>query len=313
MRIVVVGAGGVGGLVGGLLAHAGDEVAFVARGAQLSALRERGLRVECPRATFELPHVEAAPDPRALRPADVVLVAVKSWQVAEVAASIHPLLAQGGYVVPLENGVDAAATLARELGEDRVAGGFCAMLAWLEAPGLVRHAGETLRVVVGERAGGGSARLDALVERLRAAKIDAAIAPDIEAAVWEKFVFIAAFGAVAAASRAAAAVVRELPETRALLVEAMEEIAQLARSRGVRLADDAVQRALAQVDGLPRAATASMQRDIQAGRPSELLDQVGAVVRLAAESGVPVPVNGYLLATLMPQERAARGTRTPEA
>jgi 2-dehydropantoate 2-reductase len=313
MRIVVVGAGGVGGLVGGLLAHAGDEVAFVARGAQLAALRERGLRVECPRATFELPHVEAAADPKELRPADVVLVAVKSWQVAEIAAAIHPLLTSGGYVVPLENGVDAAATLARELGDDRVAGGFCAMLAWLEAPGRVRHAGETLRVVVGERAGGGSARLDALVEHLRAAKVDAAIAPDIEAALWEKFVFIAAFGAVAAASRAAAAVVRELPETRSVLVAAMEEIAQLARSRGVRLADGAVQRALAQVDGLPRAATASMQRDIQAGRPSELLDQVGAVVRLAAESGVPVPVNGYLLATLLPQERAARGGSTPEA
>lgn len=295
-------------MVGGLLARAGTEVAFVARGRQLEALRGAGLRVESPRGTFQLSRVEVAEDASELPPADVVLVTVKSWQVAEVAPRLAPLLRPTGFVVPLENGVDAADTLVSVLGESRVAGGFCAMLAWLESPGFVKHAGAVLRVVLGERAGGGSERLRALAAQLSAAGVDVEVVEDIAAAAWEKFLFIASFGAVAAAGRAPAGVVRELPETRALLVAAMEEVATLARARGVRLDRDAVARAMAVVDALPPSATASMQRDIQAGRPSELEDQSGAIVRMAREHGLAAPVHGALFTALLPQERAARGS-----
>jgi 2-dehydropantoate 2-reductase len=196
------------------------------------------------------------------------------------------------------------------LGESRVAGGLCAMLAWLETPGFVRHAGETLRVVLGERnAPGTSPRLERLAQQLTAAKIDALLADDIEAASWEKFLFIAAFGAVAAATRAPAGVVRALPETRAVLSAALEEVASLATARSVRLHPAAVIRALAMVDALPADATASMQRDIQAGRPSELQDQVGAIVRMARAAGVNTPTCELLFAALLPQELAARGTQ----
>jgi 2-dehydropantoate 2-reductase len=309
MRIVIVGAGGVGGLVGGLLAHSGADVAFVARGRQLEALKTNGLRVESPRATFHLKSVEAAADPAELPPADVVMVAVKSWQVAEIAASLEPLVATGGYVVPLQNGVEAASTLVAALGEERVAGGLCAMLAWLEAPGLIKHAGRTLRIVLGERnhqRGGASVRLTALAQQLRAAHIDVELSDDIEAAAWEKFLFIAPFGAVAAVTRVPAGIVRSVPESRALLEKAMNEVAAVARARGVRLRSEAVGGALAQVDALLPDATASMQRDIQAGRPSELQDQVGAIVRMARERSVEVPANEFLLAALLPQELNAR-------
>jgi 2-dehydropantoate 2-reductase len=306
MRIAMVGAGGVGALLGGLLARGGSEVAFVARGASLEALRDRGLSVNSPRGIFHLRDVEVSDDPAALAPADAVLVAVKGWQVREVAPRLAPLLRPDGFAVPLENGVEAADELARALGEDRVAGGLCHMLAWLEAPGAVRHVGELLRVTMGERRGGGSARLDHLARALRAASADAVVADDIAAATWEKFLFISSFGGVGAVTRSPVGAYRAVPETRALLVAAMEEVAALARARGVRLATDAVARAMATVDQLPADATASMQRDIQAGRPSELGDQTGAIVRLARESSVPTPVHGFLLASLLPQERAAR-------
>lgn len=306
MRIVVVGVGGVGGLVGGLLAKSGAKVAFLARGEQLHAMREHGLRVESARGSFTLQPVEVSDDPAQLAPADAVLVAVKAWQVAEIAKSLAPLRAPNGFFVPLQNGVEAAPTLARTLGAEHVVGGFCAMLAWKAGPGLIKHEGDNLRVVVGERPSGTSQRLVRLVAQLRAAQIDAELDSNIEKALWEKFVFIAAFGAVAAASRAPASVVRSLPETRALLSAAMEEVASLARQRGVDLDEDVVERALAHVDGLVPHATASMQRDIQAGRRSELQEQTGAVVRLAKELGVPVPVHEFLWATLFPQELAAR-------
>ena len=306
MRIVVVGAGGVGGVVGGLLARAGADVAFVARGAQLAALREHGLRVESALGTFHLDEVEVAEDPATLAPADAVLVAVKGWQVAELAPKLTPLLAPGGFAVPLENGVDAADALARALGGDRVAGGLCHMLAWVEAPGVVRQAGAILRVTMGERRGGSSPRLEALARVLREAGVEAAVSGDVEAAAWEKLAFIAAFGGVGAVTRAPVGVARKVPETRALLASAMEETVAVGRARGVRLGDEVVSRAMAIIDGLPPDATASMQRDIQAGRPSELMDQNGAVVRKGREAGVPVPVHAFLLAALLPQEEAAR-------
>jgi 2-dehydropantoate 2-reductase len=307
MRVVVVGAGGVGGLVGGLLARSGVEVGFVARGAQLAALREHGLRVESARGSFHLERVDVSEDPAALAPADAVLVAVKGWQVGELAPRLAPLLSGGGgFAVPLQNGIEAADTLARSLGEDRVVGGLCHLSAWVESPGLVHHMGDVLRVTIGERRGGKSPRVELLAEALRAANMDVLVSDDIDVAVWEKFLFIAPFGAVGAVTRAPIGVVRTVPETRALVTSSMEEIAALARARGVRLDPKAVAKALAILDGFPPAVTASMQRDIQAGRPSELLDQTGVVVRMGREAGVAVPVNAFLLAALLPQEQAAR-------
>jgi 2-dehydropantoate 2-reductase len=307
MRFIMVGAGGVGGLIGGLLQRSGQEVAFLARGRQLQALREGGLHVQSPRATFHLPRVEASDDPAALPPGDVVLVATKGWQVPEVAAGLASLLKPDGVAVPLENGVEAAGHLAAALGEARVAGGLCFLLSRVEAPGRIQHMGEALRVTVGERAGPTSSpRLEALCAALKAASVDVALAPDIDVALWDKFLFIEPFGAVGAVTRSPLGVFRTRRESRELLVSAMDEVATLARGLGVRLPADAVARALQAVDRMPAEATASMQRDIMAGRPSELGDQTGAVIRLSRAAGLALPVHAFLWAALLPQEDAAR-------
>jgi 2-dehydropantoate 2-reductase len=306
MRVVVIGAGGVGGLIGGLLARSGTEVAFVARGEHLAAMRAGGLRVDSPRASFTVAPVQASEDPAQLGTADVVLVAVKGWQVREVAPRLEPLFGEGTFAVPLENGVEAASDLARVLGEERVAGGLCHMLSWVEAPGRIRHVGQILRVTLGERRGGSSPRVEALAAALRAAEIDVVVSGNVDAATWEKFLFIEPFGAVGAVTRAPIGVTRSVPETRQLLVAAMNEVASLARARGVDIASDAVASALELVDKLPADGTASMQRDIAAARPSELFDQTGAVVRLGKESAQPVPIHACLYASLLPQEQAAR-------
>jgi 2-dehydropantoate 2-reductase len=306
MRIAMVGAGGVGGVFGGLLARSGQEVSFLARGRTLEAVRDRGLRVSLASETFEV-RPAAAGDAAAIGPVDAVLVAVKSWQVREVAPSLGPLLGAGTVVVPLQNGVTAAEELAAALGDGPVAGGLCWVLAWQEAPGAVRSTGAPLRVLLGERAGGPAPRLEPLAAALRAAGIDAAVTPDVQGALWEKFMFIDPLGSVGAVTRAAVGVVRSLPETRALLAAAVAEVERLARARGVDLPADAVARTLARVDALPPDGTASMQRDVLAGRRSELDEQTGAVVALAEAAGVPVPVHRVLLAALLPQERLARG------
>jgi 2-dehydropantoate 2-reductase len=309
MRIAVIGAGGVGGLLAALLARDGNEVSVVARGAQLEAIRARGLQVSSPLGDFTQ-RVATGADPGALAPADAVLVAVKAWQLAEVAPTLAPLLSGGGVAVPLQNGVEAADRLAAALGSERVAGGIVNVLAWIEGPGVIRHLGGVPRIVVGElgdRASAPSARLEALAAALSHAGAEAKLSTDMERVSWEKFLLIEPWGAISAVARAPLGVVRGIPETRALLVTAMEELATLARARGVRLAPDATGSALALLDGVTPEATASMQRDIGAGRPSELEDQTGAVVRLARVARLAVPVHEVLLAALLPQEAAARG------
>ncbi len=305
MRVAVAGAGGVGGLFGALLARAGEQVAFVARGRQLEAIRRGGLRVESPLGSFSV-RAPAEADPAALGPADAVVVAVKTWQVKEIAPRLRPLVGPAAVVVPMENGVEAPGELRAALGAGPVAGGLCHVLAWVEEPGLVRHVGPAPSVTLGELAGGGSERLEKLAAAMRGAGIEASVVEDVEAALWEKFLFIDPFGSVGAAARSPVGEILSTPETREVLAAAVREVEALARARGVRLAAGSVERTLARLEALPPAATASMQRDLQAGRPSELHEQTGAVVRLARAAGVPVPVHQALYAALLPQERRAR-------
>lgn len=302
MRIGIVGAGGVGGLAAGLLARAGHDVAVVARGATADAIRARGVRVDSPLGSFDA-RVELV-DARDLD-TEVVLVAVKTWQVADAARS----LGRAALVVPLENGVDAADECVDALGAERVAGGLCHMLSWIAEPGSVKHVGAPPRFTFGAWRTRLAGRLDSLVSALSGAGADAKIVDDFPAALWEKFLFIASFGGVGAVTRATAAELRGIPETRAMLVAAFEEVGAVAAAKGVALPSDVVARTVAYVDALPADATASLQRDVVAGRPSEIASLSGAVARVGVELGVATPVHAAIYAALLPMERAARSER----
>jgi 2-dehydropantoate 2-reductase len=308
VRIAVFGTGGVGGYFGGRLAQAGEEVVFIARGPHLEAIRRDGLRVESPEGDFVVHPANATDEPRTAGSVDAVLLGVKAWQVREAARALAPLLADGGFVVPLQNGLEAADELAAELGPERVLGGVCKISSYLARPGTIRHVGVSPRVEFGERDGRRSDRVDRLRAAFEKAPGVAVGTPgDITAVVWEKFLFIAPLSGVGAVTRMPAGVIRVVPESRNLLEGAMREVFDLGRARGVGLRKDAVARTLSYVDGLPAESTASMQRDILEGRPSELDYQTGAVVRLGRQSGVPVPVNEFIYQSLLPGERRARG------
>jgi 2-dehydropantoate 2-reductase len=312
MRIAIVGTGGVGGVFGGLLAHAGHDVAFVARGENLSAIRASGLRLHGPWGT-RVVHPAAAEEPAGLAggaPFDAVLVCVKAGQVREIAPGLGPIVGERTVVVPLQNGVEAAGVLAAELGPERVAGGLCHVFAWREGPGEVRTTGTPLQITLGELDGPPSPRLERLAAAIRDSGAAAVLATDVVAAAWEKFLFIDPFGSVGSVTRAPIGATRSEPRTRELLVAAAEEVAAVARARGVALPPDAVARTLARYDELPAEATASMQRDVAAGRPSELHEQTGAVVRLGEAAGASIPVHRVLYAALLPQEAAARRGRS---
>ena len=306
MRIGIVGAGGVGGLIAGLLARAGHDVAVVARGKTREALREGRLRVDSPLGVFDA-RVEAG-SPEELSPVDAALVAVKTWQVAEVAAALGPMLGSDTIVVTLQNGVDAPDQCAAVLGPTRVYGGICHVLSWIVEPGSVKHVAAPPRVTMGAWRSAVDDRVRVLTRALESAGVQARVADDFPAALWDKFLFIASWGGVGAITRSGAATLRALPQTRQLLVGAFEEIRALAVAKGVALRPDAVPRALALVDLLPGDSIASLQRDIVAGRPSEIEALSGAAARIGAELGVPVPIHATIHAALLPQEQAARAT-----
>jgi 2-dehydropantoate 2-reductase len=214
----------------------------------------------------------------------------------------------GSFVVPLQNGVEAADELAAELGGQRVVGGLCKILSYMAGPGRIRHAGVAPRIEFGERDGRRSERVDRLRAAFeKAAGVSVATPADILVALWEKFLFIAPLSGVGAVTRMPAGVLRSVPEGREMLESAMKEIFDLARARGIGLQTDAVARTMSYIDSLPADGTASMQRDILEGRPSELDYQTGAVVRLGREARVPVPVNEFIYRALLPGERRARG------
>jgi 2-dehydropantoate 2-reductase len=304
--IAVVGAGGVGGLLAAMLARGGNDVRILARGAALTAILERGLRISGPGDEDTVPIRRAADDAGALGPADIVIVAVKTWQLAELGPRLAPLVGERTLVVPMQNGVEAADILARALGDDHVLGGVCRVIAWAERPGEIHWIGPSPSLTIGARTPGQQAVVDGCAAVLRTEGIEVVVAHDIARAVWLKLLFLAPFGAVGAVERAPIGRLRHDASARDRLEGAMREIAALATARGVRMPPDAVAVAMSRLDELPDDATTSMHRDIIAGRPSELDELIGAVVRLGRDAQIATPVSAELYAQLEALERRAR-------
>lgn len=306
MRIAVFGTGGVGGYFGGRLAQTGEDVIFIARGEHLRAIKANGLRVDSRDGDFVIYPAAATDNVGDVGQVDLVVVGVKAWQVSEAARAMKPLVGPNTTVLPLQNGVDAAAQLVDTLGPDHVIGGLCRIVSFVVEPGHIRHAGFAPSVIIGELDNKRTERVATIEQLFKRAGVDITIATDIQVALWTKFLFIASFSGVGAIADAPAGVIRTDPQRRKQMISAMQEIYALAHARGINLPPDSIDKVMASVDGLPDDATSSMQRDIAAGKASELEAQNGAVVRMAREAGIEVPTHSLIYQTLRPLEEKAR-------
>ena len=307
MRIAVVGAGGVGGYFGGRLSESGQDVTFVARGKHGDAIRRDGLRVKSINGDFVVKPARVTDSSSSVGTADLVIVGVKAWQLAEISRALLPMLGADTIVMPLQNGVEAAGQLAEVLGKDHVVGGLCKIITAVDAPGCIVHSGIDPLIAVGELDGSTSGRIDWLRDLFRQANVKVEVPKDIRISLREKFLLIAPWSGLAALTRIPIGILRDLPETRDLLERAMCEVQALASAHRIDLASDIVSTTLAFIDGVPPEGTASMQRDIAAGRPSELESMNGAVVRLGRINGTDTPVNAFVYDCLRPLELVARG------
>ena len=300
MRIAVMGAGGVGGYFGARLAQAGHDVAFVARGRHLAAMRERGLAVSSALGDVHLPKPAVTDNPATLPPADIVLFAVKLWDTESAAEAIRPLVAHDGVVVPFQNGVGSVERIGAIVGAERVLGGVAQIAATIAEPGVIGHTGTMARLRFGAVLPAQQPAAEALLAACTGAGIDAELVADIRRALWEKFVFLAAFSGLTSVARQPIGVLRADPDLRAALEAAMREAWTVGRAQGIALADDFIAQLMKFTDGLPAEMKSSMLNDLVAGNRLEAPWLCGAVARMAAAAGVAAPVNSTLYATLKP-------------
>ncbi len=300
MRIAIMGTGGVGGYYGGLLSQKGQEVIFIARGAHLQAMRAQGLHVKSIHGDFLVSPAQATDDPAEVGPVDLILFTTKTYHTDVAAQAIKPLVGKETVVVPLQNGIDAAERLGAYVGREHLVGGVTWLSAAIEAPGVIGQYSQFRRVVLGEFDGKMTARLKTIYETLQATGITVELSADILKVLWTKFVFISAISALGSLTRATIGEYRQVPETREVLTEALAEVAALAQARGVTLAGDLVDKTLEFIDNAAPDMKTSMQRDVEAGRPSELESMIGVVPRLGRQTGVSTPVLRLAYAVLKP-------------
>jgi 2-dehydropantoate 2-reductase len=300
MRITVFGAGGVGGYFGAKLAAAGNDVAFIARGAHLASMRRDGLRIESAGGDISVRAVVATDDPSSLAPVDVVMLCVKLWDVEQAAAQVAPLVGRHGVVIAFQNGIDSTEILSRAIGDAHVLGGVAYIAAAIRAPGVIAHTGSMAKLRVGTFDDRLQDRANAFVGACTSAGIDAEVAPDIRRAIWEKFVFLTALSGVTALSRQPVGEVRSDPDLRAAFAAAMKETVALGRARNVALPDDFLPKQMRAIDGLPAEMRSSMQNDLLAGRRLEAPWLCGRVAELSAAAGIAAPVNATIYAGLKP-------------
>ncbi len=299
MRILVIGSGAVGSLYGGWLLAGGGDVGFVARGARFDQLVRDGLVI---RGESELlfPKVKVVQQATDLPPADVLIFAVKLYDLESAARAAADAVASNGLVVGLQNGVDSAERLGTVFDPAQVMTGPVYSAATLQPDGVVRYGGSRNDVAIGSVSGAVHPHARRLVEIWRKAGVEASIAADIRSTLWTKFLFLATNAALTCLSRQSAGVVYHDPLLLDLAERSIAEIAAVGRAEGVRLLPGAEADALAILRNFPPDVVASMRQDLDAGRRLELEGISGTIVRLGRKHGIATPVHDVAYACLKP-------------
>lgn len=310
MRVLVMGAGGVGGYFGARLAQSGCDVSFVARGRHLEAMQSSGLRVESLLGDVHLPYVSVSSDPADFGLVDLVLFGVKLWDTKEAARLLQPVIAENSAVVSFQNGVMKDDILKDILGPSHVVGGACYIAAAIVEPGLIRHTGTMQRLVFGEYDGKESTRVRQFRDACRAAQIDVSVDSFIERTIWEKFVFLVGLSGTTSLARTPIGAIRSNPRARTFLHDTMQEVVEVGRAQGVTLAPGYARNRLDFIDTLPASMSSSMHGDLERHGRLELEWLSGDVVHRGQSLGIDTPCNRAVFDILSVH---SQGLSTPAA
>ncbi len=303
MKFAVYGTGGVGGYFGGKLAHAGNEVWFLARGAHLAAMKTNGLRIRSTDGTFVVPPGTMTGDPAEAGPVDVVLFCVKSHDTENVARRLTPLLHRDTIVISLQNGIDNEQKIQRIITSGTVYGGVANIYSTITVPGEVSEIGGPKMVIFGSLDPAVAARDPQgkrILDVMLAAGIRAELSPDIMTALWKKFIFITAVGGTTALTRLTLGEILAVDETRSMLVNAMRETEAIAKAKGARIEPLFLDGVLETLKRFNNNTRSSLHYDLTHEKPMEVETLSGTVVRLGRELGIPTPTHAVIYASLLP-------------
>jgi 2-dehydropantoate 2-reductase len=306
MNIVIYGTGGVGGYFGTRLVQAGNNVTFIARGKHLEAIQQKGLQLKSIKGDYLVKPANVTDTISEVKDIDLVLICVKTWQLAEVAEKIKPVLSENTIVISLLNGVENVAILCKVIAKKHVLGGLCKVISKIEDYGVINHISYEPTIIFGELNNKKTNRALLLGKTFVAAGIKTELAEDIQVAIWTKFLFISTISAIGALTRATLGEMITIPEVKKMMRKTAEEIAAIAKEKGVNLPEETIENQFKIINNQPYDATSSLQRDILDGKPSELEAQNGAIVKMGIELGIPTPVNDFIYYSLLPQEIKAR-------
>ena len=300
MKIATMATGGIGGFLAARLAKAGHEVATIARGAHLAAIRGNGLTLEASDGTVTATPWKATDDPAEVGPVDAVIFGIKGNDLDSAAEACRPMLGPETIVVPFLNGVEAAERLAGILPPENVGNGVAYISTTISAPGVIRQTGEFNTFVFAERDSSTSPRIQNLRDAINEAGSNAPPIKDIERELWKKFVLFAAVSGVTSAARCTMGDIVGNAALSDVLRAAVAETATLGLARGVALPETIAEDTWATVQQMPPMMRASTAIDLEKGRPLEIDWLSGAVDRLSKAAGLDAPVNRMLWALLSP-------------
>ncbi|HBS88177.1 MAG: 2-dehydropantoate 2-reductase [Bacteroidetes bacterium GWF2_38_335] len=308
MKIAIIGAGGVGGYFGARMAKAGFDVTFLARGEHLKAIKKNGLTVKSISGDFHLNNVKATDNIQDLKEIDLVILAVKAWQIKEIRDDIKTIIHSNSTIIPLQNGVLATEELMESIDKSNILGGLCRIISKIEAPGVINHFGVTPAIVFGELNKSDSERTRNLKTIFDKAEIGSKISNDIESEIWKKFIAICVSGLLAV-TKTTYGELRELRETRQMMIDLLNEIYLISQKAGVAIESGFVEKSVSFIETFPYDSTSSLTRDVWEGRPSEIDYQNGTVIKLGEKYGVETPVNRFIYNCILPSELKARGLK----
>jgi len=297
MRILVYGAGAVGGFFGGLLARAGEDVRFVARGAQLDSLRTSGLTIDSTLlGAIRLPALAAVGSAREAGPADLILVCVKTHQLPAILDDLASAVENGTVIVPLQNGVEADEVLSSRFPENTVLPAVVYVGATVEAPGVVRHVAAGT-IGIGAIRSQDEAVLPEIREVLARTGQPVHVSRDIQRERWHKLMWNAAFNSVSAVTGREPAELLSKPATRALIHDIMSEVLAVGVARGVDLRREDIDEHISWTGRATGLKTSTMV-DRERGRTMEIDGLLGVIVRKGHDSGVATPCSATVYALL---------------
>lgn len=306
MKIAVIGTGGVGGYFGGKLANAGFDVTFLARGKHLKNLQTKGLKVKSINETFHIKNIKATDKLHETGKPDLIILGVKAWQIKEIRNGLKAIVHNKSTILTLQNGVSAVEELSRSVNSSNIIAGLCRIVSKVESPGVINHFGVTPEIIFGESNGLETKRAVELKSVFDKAGINSQISKDIEADLWRKFISICMSGLLAI-TKTTYGELREIKETRQMMIDLFTEIFNLSQKIGLNIEPDYVENTVSFIDLIEYESTTSLARDIWEGRPSEIEYQNGTVVRLGEKYGIDTPVNKFVYHCILPMELKARG------